>query len=48
MGLTLGFDIWASSRAHDYRDELARLDTSASRGPPLERPAVMIGHAGVF
>lgn len=48
MGLTLGFDIWASSRAHDYRDELAQLDTSASRGPPPDRPAVMIGHAGVF
>jgi hypothetical protein len=47
MGLTLGFDIWAASRAHDYRDELALRDTAASRGPP-ERPAVMIGHAGVF
>jgi len=30
MALTLGFDVWASGRAHDYRDELARLDASAS------------------
>jgi hypothetical protein len=28
LTLTLGFDVWASRRAHDYRDELARLGTS--------------------
>lgn len=47
MALTLGFDIWAARRAHDYRDELARLDVSASLDR-RERPIVMIGHAGVF
>jgi hypothetical protein len=48
MTLTLGFDLWASRRAHDYRDELARLDVSASLDRPGDRPIVMIGHAGVF
>ena len=48
MALTLGFDIWAASRAHDYRDELARLDTAASLEPSRERPILMIGHAGAF
>ncbi len=48
MALTLGFDIWASGRAHGYRDELARLDVSASLDPVRDRPIVMIGHAGVF
>ena len=48
MGLTLGFDLWAAGRAHDYRDELARLDASAAIEPPEERPIVLIGHAGAF
>lgn len=48
MALTLGFDIWASRRAHDYRDELARLDVSASLDTQRHRPIVMIGHSGTF
>jgi hypothetical protein len=55
MALTLGFDVWAARRAYDYRDELSRLDASAGIDPPsrpserpLERPILMIGHAGVF
>lgn len=48
MGLTLGFDIWAAGRAHDYRGELARLDASAGLDPPDERPLLLIGHAGTF
>jgi hypothetical protein len=50
MALTLGFDIWASRRAHDYRDELAQLDVSASldHAHDRPRPIVMIGHAGTF
>jgi hypothetical protein len=48
MALTLGFDIWASGRAHDYRDELARFDVAASVEPGGRRPLVMIGHAGTF
>jgi hypothetical protein len=52
MALTLGFDIWASRRAHDYRDELAGLDASASLGPALgparDRPILIVGHAGTF
>lgn len=34
VALTLGFDLWAARRAHDYRDELAQLDASASLEPP--------------
>jgi hypothetical protein len=50
MALTLGFDLWASRRAHDYRDELAQLDVSASldRASDRPRPIVVIGHAGTF
>lgn len=48
MALTLGFDIWASRRAHDYRDELARLDVSASLDTQRHRPIIMIGHSGAF
>lgn len=48
MALTLGFDIWASGRAHDYRDELARFDVAASVEPGHQRPLFMIGHAGTF
>lgn len=48
MALTLGFDIWAGRRAHDYRDELARLDVSASLDTQRHRPIVMIGHSGTF
>ncbi len=52
MALTLGFDIWASGRAHDYRDELAELGVSAGLepglGPPRDRPLLIIGHAGTF
>jgi hypothetical protein len=54
MALTLGFDIWASRRAHGYRDELAQLDVSASLDRPHDRPhdrprpIVMLGHAGTF
>ena len=50
MTLTLGFDVWASRRAHDYRDELAQLDASASLDRTHDRPPsiVMIGHAGTF
>jgi hypothetical protein len=48
MGLTLGFDIWAAGRAHEYRDELARLDASAGLESPDDRPLVLIGHSGAF
>lgn len=54
MALTLGFDLWASGRAHDYRAELARLDPAASLDHPGDRsadrprPLLMLGHAGTF
>ena len=57
MALTLGFDLWASRRAHDYRDQLAQLDASASLdldrahdAPASDRPRpiMVIGHAGTF
>lgn len=47
MALTLGFDIWAAGRAHDYRAELAQFDVSASF-EPRHRPLLMIGHTGAF
>lgn len=54
MALTLGFDLWASGRAHDYRAELAGLDASArldhpgDRSSDRPRPLLMLGHAGTF
>jgi len=44
--LTLGFDIWAARRAHEYRDQLAALDVSASLEP--DEPSVMIVRSGRF
>jgi hypothetical protein len=49
MGLTLGFDIWAAGRAHDYRGALDRLGGAVSLERSVEdRPIVMIGHTGTF
>lgn len=44
--LTLGFDIWAARRAHDYRDQLAVLDVSSSIDG--EAPSLMIVRSGEF
>ena len=47
MGLTLGFDIFAASRAHTYRDELAAVDVAASLDPG-GAPIALITHTFTF
>ena len=48
MMLTLGFDIFAARRAHDYRDKLAQVGVSPMVDPVSQAPAYVLTYGGRF
>jgi hypothetical protein len=46
--LTLGFDIWAASRASSYRRDLDSIGMTVGFDPVDDRPVAMISHTFVF